>query len=180
MHRQNLLQRIDRYKPYDENEKSMASSITAFIHSTPDCFKNTHPSGHITASAWIVDSSQEKVGLIHHAKLNLWLQPGGHSDGRPDTPRQALREAVEEFGDIGLSLVNDNIFDIDIHEVPEDRGRGLGKHLHYDVRFLVCGDSNMAPISSNESHDAKWVSIKDVHLYNDSESIRRMVKKTVE
>ncbi len=40
----------------------------------------------------------DKVLLLHHAKLDKWLQPGGHCDGDPDVLRVALKEAEEESG----------------------------------------------------------------------------------
>jgi 8-oxo-dGTP pyrophosphatase MutT (NUDIX family) len=54
--------------------------------------------GHVTGSAWIVSPDRQKVVLLHHFKLDRWLQPGGHADGDPDILGVALREAEEETG----------------------------------------------------------------------------------
>jgi len=55
----------------------------------------TQQSGHITASAWVVDRAGTMALLTHHRKLGRWLQLGGHADGDPDVRRVALREAME-------------------------------------------------------------------------------------
>ncbi len=119
------------------------------------------------------------IGIVNHKKFNKWLQPGGHSDSNPDTPHEALREAREEFGIADLQLKSEEIFDIDIHSIPEDKKRGLGKHFHYDIRFLVIGDSSIKPVVSHESYDVQWVPIDKVSSLNKEKSISRMVEKTL-
>ena len=178
MHRKKLLSLLQVYSPIDTDEKLMKQKLEEFVKSTSDCFDNNNRSGHITASAWIVDFKTKKIGMVHHKKLNRWFQPGGHSDGNSDTPQEALREAHEEFGIPSLQLASEEIFDIDIHIIPEDKKRDLGPHPHYDVRFLVIGDSRITPSLSDESHDAQWVSLDKVTSLNGSGSITRMVAKT--
>ena len=73
----------------------------------------------------------DRVLLAHHRKLGRWLQPGGHSDGDPDTLAVALREAREESG-LDVQALDDAIFDLDLHRIPaRDREPA---HLHFDVR----------------------------------------------
>ena len=156
----------------------MKEQVIDFVKSNEDCFDNFFKEGHITASAWVLDKENKKVGLVHHKLIGKWLQPGGHSDGNPDTPQEALREAQEEFGIEDLKLNNENIFDIDIHIIKEDKKRNLGEHTHFDIRFLVIGDSNIAPKVSSESNEVKWVNLTDVVKLNNEEAIRRMVTKT--
>jgi 8-oxo-dGTP pyrophosphatase MutT (NUDIX family) len=59
----------------------------------------------MTGSAWIVDNTGENILLTHHAKLNRWLQPGGHADGDEDILNVAQREAEEETGLKCLTLM---------------------------------------------------------------------------
>ncbi len=51
--------------------------------------------GHLTGSALVVDPSDRRILVLFHAKLQRWLQPGGHADGDGDLARVALREAHE-------------------------------------------------------------------------------------
>ena len=36
--------------------------------------------GHLTATAIVLDAGQNRFLAIHHKFLNLWLGPGGHCD----------------------------------------------------------------------------------------------------
>lgn len=49
-----------------------------------------------TAAAWLLH--QEKVLLIHHKKLNIWLAPGGHVEEQELPHQAAEREFWEEAG----------------------------------------------------------------------------------
>ena len=113
--------------------------------------------------------------LAHHAKLGRWLQPGGHSDGDPDTLAVALREAREESR-LDVRALDDTIFDIDVHGIPA-HGREPA-HWHYDVRFLVQTEQNRFRVSE-ESHALAWVPAVGVDSLTDEESVLRMARKWV-
>ncbi len=57
---------------------------------------------------------------MFHKKLQKWLQFGGHSDGDSDTRATATREFHEESGIEIEPIVMDDIFNIDIHDIPAD------------------------------------------------------------
>ncbi|MEK6896397.1 MAG: NUDIX domain-containing protein [Nanoarchaeota archaeon] len=50
----------------------------------------------LTAAGYIFH--QNKLLLIHHAKLNIWLPPGGHIESNEIPDDAALREIEEETG----------------------------------------------------------------------------------
>ena len=52
---------------------------------------------HFTASALVVSADEKQVVMLHHKKLNKWLQPGGHADGE-SFANVALKEVEEETG----------------------------------------------------------------------------------
>lgn len=151
-----------------EAVKQRVSRLGTFLESTPRPFdRHTWP-GHVTGSAVLVDASWRFLCLLHHAKLGLWLQPGGHSDGCEKTWEVALREATEESGLSGLRLESfcpsGRVFplDVDIHTFP---ARGSEpEHLHYDLRFLVVtpfdAESTILP-GNEESHAIAWFPIRD-------------------
>jgi 8-oxo-dGTP pyrophosphatase MutT (NUDIX family) len=115
--------------------------------------------------------------LIHHAKLDRWLQPGGHADGDPDVLRVALREAQEESGLLNLAPVSPAIFDIDIHAIP---ARGSEpEHFHYDVRFLLEADRTAPLVMNREAKDMAWVRLDEVTSLTNEWSVLRMVEKTL-
>lgn len=140
----------------------------AFIAAHPDALWRTCRLGHLTASALVVDRD-DRVLLLHHAKLERWLQPGGHADGDGDLARVALKEATEETGLIGLRVVTPAV-DLDIHWIPE-RGDEPA-HEHFDVRFLVECDDPGSLEPNHESTDTAWLDPSDPTLDGD---LRRLV-----
>lgn len=182
MHRQPLLNLLCQHRPADAHEQAMTSATIAFVEQHPDCFERSLRQGHITGSAWIVSPDRRSTLLIHHRKLDRWLQPGGHADGDPDVAAVALREAREETGLTSLRFVHANeelppIFDVDSHRIP---ARGdVPEHLHYDIRFLLEADLNEPFGISDEIRNIQWFSLRDANLSIESESIWRMVRKTM-
>lgn len=177
MHRNQLLQLLDNYRPYNETERKFHQEIIDFVKANPSCFERSLLVGHVTASAWILDKTRTFTLLTHHKKLNQWFQTGGHCDGDSDVLRVALKEAQEETGLKNISVISPEIFDIDIHIIPERKG--IPVHLHYDVRFLLEADMNENVTVSSESTALKWIPLSQVSEYNDSDSIMRMVEKSL-
>ncbi|MEM1138225.1 MAG: NUDIX hydrolase, partial [Bacteroidota bacterium] len=134
--------------------------------------------GHVTASSWILDYNHQHVLLIHHSKLDKWLQPGGHTDGNPDVNTVALKEAEEETGLPSIISFGEEIFDIDIHDIPARKE--VPAHKHYDIRFIFEADIRDEPVKNHESKDLKWIALDEVSKYTTETSIVRMVQKTYE
>lgn len=140
-------------------------------------FHRDHLPGHITGSTWIVDEQLEHVLLTHHAKLNKWLQPGGHADGDEDVRRVAMREANEETGLTQIRMLQSSVFDLDIHPIPERKD--FPAHDHYDVRFIVQASRHDPLLITEESHDLKWIHFSKVPALTEmNPSILRMMEKT--
>jgi 8-oxo-dGTP pyrophosphatase MutT (NUDIX family) len=176
MHRNTLTTLLQNHHPTDPHEVQFTEQITSFVKQNPDCFERYLLIGHVTGSAWILDKSHQFTLLTHHRKLDKWFQTGGHCDGDSDVLNVALKEAQEETGLSDIQIISPNIFDIDIHEIPERKG--VPAHLHYDVRFLLEADMNQPFTVSSESTDLAWVALSEVSKLNDSESIVRMVRKS--
>ena len=141
-----------------------------------DCFARSLQVGHVTGSAWIIDSPHKHCLLTHHKKLDRWLQLGGHADGDGNTARVATREALEESGLKSLQLVSLEIFDLDIHTIPE-RG-DEPEHQHFDVRYLFETSRDAPLVVSDESNDLAWIALDDIEALTSERSILRMVEKT--
>ncbi len=144
-------------------------------------WQRSNTEGHVTASTMVVNRDKKYTLLLHHAKLNRWLQPGGHLDTTDDSPAEgALREAREESGIATLSLVSEKLFDVDVHPIPA-RGSGAtaeAAHLHYDVRYLVIADSDDVTLS-NESTGFEWRPLEGLIADDSDESISRMARKVL-
>jgi 8-oxo-dGTP pyrophosphatase MutT (NUDIX family) len=140
-----------------------------------DPFVRARLAGHFTGSAWVVSADGERALLLHHRKLDRWLQPGGHADGDIDLARVALRESEEETGLRGLR-VDPRIFDLDRHRIP---ARGdEPEHWHYDVRFVVHAGTDEAFAVSEESHALAWRPVREIAEDPAiDESVRRLARK---
>ncbi|HEX9957046.1 MAG TPA: NUDIX hydrolase [Fibrella sp.] len=182
---------LDHQTAADPNEAEMTARTIAFVEANPNCLDRSLLEGHITGSAWITSSESAPGGspdgvqvlLIHHRKLDRWFQPGGHADGDPDIAAVALREAEEETELPDIRLVSPAIFDVDIHVIPAKGDGSAGavpEHLHYDIRFLFTA-SNNGPLGgeSREVKAIRWVSLDEAEKLSNSESISRMIRKTI-
>lgn len=175
MHRGDILNLLAKHQPIDETEKDMLIGMVEFIKTNPDCFKRELLKGHITGSSWIVDIRNGKTLLTHHAKLNRWLQLGGHADGDTNILQVALKEAKEESGLSDISPIASRVFDVDVHKIPEHKG--VPEHYHYDVRFLFEADSEEEFVVSDESNDLAWIEMGSLPMMLQDESMLRMYKK---
>ena len=175
MHRNKILAYFEDYRQRYPDERAVVGRISSFVETHADCFSRALAVGHITGSAWILDSTGTRALLTHHKKLNIWVQLGGHADGDSDVAQVAYREAVEESGLAGLQFVDQALFDIDIHRIPA-RGHEAA-HDHYDCRFLFRATNDDYTVS-DESHDLRWVALEDMSAFTTEASITRMVDKT--
>ena len=177
MHRKDLLIKINNYSPDNSQEKIFRADFLSFIYANDKCFDRNLLEGHITGSAWIINETRDKALLTHHTKLDRWLQLGGHADGEPDIIKVSTKETVEESGLSSLKLFSTDIFDLDIHPIPEHKG--IPKHLHYDVRFLFIAAEDENLIVSNESKNLAWIPFNKLQEYtHNNESILRMARKS--
>jgi len=176
MSRQPLLHLLESYAAKFPAEASTVGQFIAFVEEHEDCFERSLLEGHVTASAWVINHDRTAALLIHHMKLDKWLQPGGHCDGDPDTLHVAQKECLEETG-LQTQPVSAEIFDVDIHDIPERKG--IPAHLHYDIRYLLRAAPG-AEIIANETETSQvlWVPLDAVADYTEEESILRMLSKT--
>lgn len=174
MHRQPLLRSVEEYLVRFPEERDVVERLRSFIEREPACFERSTTEGHITGSAWLVDSSGEHVLLTHHRKLNAWFQLGGHADGEADVLAVAMQEAREESGITLIEPVSTAIFDIDIHLIP---ARGSEReHFHYDVRYAFRTHERSYVVSA-ESHDVAWIRIDRITDVTTEHSMLRMAQK---
>lgn len=175
MNKSHLTQQLLSYQTSFKEEQAFPSQFIELLKSS-EAYQRTHLPGHLTGSAWILNKSKDKALLVHHAKLNKWVQPGGHADGDENILNVAVREAEEETG-LKNFKINEALFDIDIHLIPERKD--FPAHDHYDVRFLLIADEREPILVSDESHDVKWIALSEIEKFTNERSVLRMVDKTV-
>jgi len=174
--RKELVRALSQHIPFDSSEAAMLAQMLQFLTHTPKAYQRENLAGHVTASAWIVNEPFDQVLLLHHAKLEKWLQPGGHADGSEDLVEVVKKEVLEETG---LTLINEpRLFDIDIHSIPARSE--VPEHFHYDVRFIVVVPENLAIQRNEESKELAWFGLDKAGTMNNEPSIMRMVNRTLQ
>jgi 8-oxo-dGTP pyrophosphatase MutT (NUDIX family) len=174
-----LAEALSRHEPADPEEARDRDAIAAFVlrHERP--FDRAIPEGHLTGSAIVVSHDGARVLLLHHRKLGLWLQPGGHADpGETTGEAVALREAAEETGILGLALhpLAPRPLDVDVHDIP---ARGAEPaHEHLDLRYLVVAPEG-ASIEPDlaETHAVRWVAWDEVAPLSPDHGLSRALRK---
>lgn len=156
------------FTPQDARDQAMAARLAAFLAREPQAFGRDPATGHVTASAVVLDPARFAMVLTHHAALDRWLQLGGHCDGIHDPRFVALKEAYEESGLPRIDPLGGDIFDIDIHEIPASAIEPA--HLHYDLRYLFT--AARAPLrASAESRELAWVPLDALQDYTSAPSV---------
>ena len=151
-------------------ELSRAAEACERVHFTP---------GHFTASAFVLSPDRRDLVLIHHKKLGIWVQPGGHVEpSDEDLMSAARREVLEEVGLAELEPLSSSeqslVFDVDIHLIPARKAEPA--HEHFDVRFAFVAKTR-ALVHSEEVADLRWVPLGDVEQMGTDESVLRAVGK---
>lgn len=175
MHRNKLIELLTNYKSNYPEEEIYKKQILEFINKYPNCFERTLDIGHITASCWLLDKTETKALLMHHAKLDAWFQLGGHCDGNPDVLAVAIKEAQEESGIQNIIAVSPQIFDIDIHLIPERKTEKA--HYHYDIRFLLKVSSDEISQQNSESKALVWIDKDQNNMPPVNQAVMRMYNK---
>lgn len=175
----NLHDALAAHVPSDEKEAADLAQIRDFIsrHDTP--FDRSIREGHLTGSALVVSADGHRALLLHHHKLDRWLQPGGHGDpGETAGEAVALREALEETGLVGLELHPSapRPLDVDVHDIPPRRDEPA--HQHLDLRYLVVAPAGAEfRRSETETRDMRWVEWDDVAALGPDRGLLRALGK---
>jgi 8-oxo-dGTP pyrophosphatase MutT (NUDIX family) len=174
-----LIESLRRLVPADEEEARDRDRIVEFVLRNPDPFDRTLREGHLTGSAVVVSADGSQVLLLHHRKLDRWLQPGGHADPGETTGEEvALREAREETGIEGLRLhpTAPQPLDVDIHDIPA-RGDEPA-HEHLDLRYLVTAPRRADLVPRGEELRAlRWMTWSAVETVGPDPGLRRALRK---
>jgi 8-oxo-dGTP pyrophosphatase MutT (NUDIX family) len=155
-----------------EDQPELRQAYLDHLAEHPDGIWKACGAGHITASGLVIDPERGRVLLTLHRKLRMWLQMGGHCEPEDTTlAAAALREATEESGVTGLTLLPGGPVRLDRHPIPAPC------HWHYDVQYAVLAPSDAEHLVSDESLDVRWFPYADVADVAD-ESVVRLLEAT--
>ncbi|MGV9254060.1 NUDIX hydrolase [Streptomyces sp. NPDC003697] len=153
-----------------EDQQELRQDYLEHLESHPDGLWKSCAAGHITASAMVVDPERGRVLLTLHRKIRMWLQMGGHCEPVDATlAAAALREATEESGITGLSLLPGGPVRLDRHHTP--------CAWHLDVQYAALAPRGAVEAISDESLDLRWYRYEEVAGVAD-ESVVRLLEAT--
>lgn len=175
MEKQNIIQYL-----YNNPTKNQ-DILLDFINNNDNWYSRENITGHITASAFILNNELTNALLIFHNKHKKWLAPGGHIDSGENSLNAAIRESFEEVGINNLQLLKTDIFDIDIHKIPSALKNGIieSEHWHFDIRYLFrTQPQSQVHLNAIEACGFKWPSLNELS-YNSDPSISRQAQKSL-
>jgi 8-oxo-dGTP pyrophosphatase MutT (NUDIX family) len=127
-----------------------------------------------------------KVLLIHHKKLGLWIPPGGHID-KDETPDETLERELKEELNLEIEILNRNDvpmggnivkqlavpFYVNVHRV--------GDHDHCCF-FYLCKPKNPEKLIMNKSElkDYAWFSVEELKQKHVPDDVRNIAMKAFE
>ncbi|MFB7422460.1 NUDIX hydrolase [Streptomyces hydrogenans] len=156
-----------------EGQPELRELYLEHLAAHPDGMYKPCGAGHLTSSALVIDPARGRVLLTLHKKLGMWLQMGGHcEEGDPTVEAAALREATEESGITGLTLVPGGPVRLDRHPIPAPC------HWHLDVQYAALAPADAVAQISEESLDLRWFGYDEVAGVADT-SVVRLVEGTL-
>ncbi|GCA67574.1 NUDIX hydrolase [Mediterraneibacter butyricigenes] len=184
MSRQELMEQIANYIPYNEQEERDQNLILNWIEEQENAFSRENKMAHMTASAWVVNPERNKVLMVYHNIYDSWSWLGGHADGETDLLTVALREVKEEAGISKVRPVSEDIFSLESLTVDGHvkKGTYVSSHLHLNVTYLLEADpEETLSVKADENSGVAWFSPEEA-LARSTEPwfVKRVYTKLIE
>lgn len=174
-----FLTAIGTYNPKNDQEAQDKRVILDYIRQFPDTIlTRENEFAHITSSGFLMNSSLDKVLMVHHNIRNSWSWTGGHVDGEGDFLQVAMKEAREETGVVSLVPLSPEIASLDVLTVEGHRknGKWVSGHIHLSVAYiLIANEVDKLRVKADENSAVSWFALdkitqeqfstRDVYLY---------------
>jgi len=177
-----MKEQLTNYLRIFPDEENLLSLLKKQVLENQNIFSRKNFEGHITASGLVI-SSEKKVLVVFHNKLQKFLQPGGHTEKNDkNIIFSAMREVKEETNLNSIELCswcldNNSPIMIDTHKIPENKQKNEGEHCHHDFMFIFRTKEEDIALDTNEVSDFCWVNIDEV-IKNDS-VVAKGLKKAI-
>ncbi len=164
----NWIEELKCYTPQDDREKADRASALFASEQLGDISTRDNPLIHLTASAFIVNSTRDKTLMIYHNIYDSWSWTGGHADGEENLLCTAVREAKEETGIEKLKPLFPSMVSFDILTVKGHikNGQHVSAHLHANAAYLFEADDTQPVFPKpDENSAAGWLPIRLLSKY---------------
>lgn len=165
MNIEDLKATIKNFKPYNEQEEKDKQTMLKYMNNFDNLLTRENEFAHFTASSWIVNEEKTKILMIFHNIYQSWSWTGGHNDGEANPLKVAIKELKEETGIKNVTVLNDEIFSLEVLTVNGHikRGEYVSSHIHLNLTYLLQVDEKEAlRIKEDENSGVKWVPIEEV------------------
>lgn len=160
-----IFEDIANYRPYNVQEETDKKNILALMEKYDDIFCRDNEVAHMTASAWVVNKSHDKVLMAYHNIYDSWAWLGGHCDGERDCLKVAIKEVMEESGVKEVKPLSEDIFSLEVLSVDSHikRGKYVPTHMHLNVTYLLeANEEETLSIKEDENSNVAWFYLDEV------------------
>ena len=160
-----LKEKIEKYIPYNEQEKNDKKIMLQYLEQFDNILTRKNEFAHFTASSWVLNKEKTKVLMIYHNIYQSWAWTGGHADGESDLLQTAIRELREETGVQNVKVLDDNIFSLEVICVNGHvkKGKYVSSHVHLNLTYLLEVDENeKLQIKEDENSNVRWIPIEEI------------------
>ncbi len=144
----------------------------------------SNPTRDFTVATFVV--SLDRVLLLFHRKLSMWLPPGGHIEPNELPDEAALREVLEETG-VRAQLVGERTLAIDEpRQLIRPEGIQLENitpgHQHIDLVYFAAptDEPRAEDIVAPELDRVGWYHVDDLEALGANDEIRTWSRRAVD
>ena len=174
-----MLAALDAYRPGDAEEEDHIGRVRALVEQGDPWSRQQ--SLHVTASALVVHPPTRRVLLRWHARMQMWLQVGGHGAPEERDPWLiASREAEEETGLLDLVPLTPDVAGrlVQVVIVPVPAFGAEGPHEHADLRYVLATSRPDDAVAESPAAVLQWMTVD--HALGDTEpNVAEFVRRTV-
>lgn len=174
---------VEAYVPTCEQERVDRQLILNYINLFDDIVTRNNEMVHLTASAFVLNETRDKVLMIYHNIYQSWCWPGGHADGEYDGLAIAIKEVKEETGVENITVLDPTIFALDLLPVISHikRGTFVASHVHISFAYLLeVSEEEILKINKDENSNVGWLPLSDFLDMVKEEHMKPMYQKIVE
>ena len=141
---------------------------------------------HFTATG-VVFNSDNKILMVHHNKLNVWLPPGGHINENEVPDDAVIREIFEETG-VNAEIVP-NKHELGFIDGCKELERpfiilledieGNGSHNHIDMVYICRSLTEDLKPQESEVHGIGWFTFEEIRQLKTYDNVIKTISKAI-